>query len=158
MDMAYALLPEAPQPLVHYGDALDERRLEDKSICSDAGAPRCQATDLDASPGPRLDERDTDGLRLADLDLDLEDHEPQSKLVADSKRGGALLLALTLLLQTGYRTLSRTLAVDVGGAKRLNALSSVISTVLLAPLLLFVKVPSSMVSTHFLSDGLVPSL
>ncbi|KAL3192824.1 hypothetical protein MRX96_058682 [Rhipicephalus microplus] len=37
---------------------------------SDAGAPRCQATDLDASPGPRLDERDTDGLRLADLDLE----------------------------------------------------------------------------------------
>nr|XP_037272779.1 zinc transporter 5-like [Rhipicephalus microplus] len=59
-------------------------------------------------------------------------------------KGGALLLALTLLLQTGFRTLSRTLAVDVGGAKRLNALSSVISTVLLAPLLLFVKVPSSM--------------
>ncbi|XP_075749891.1 LOW QUALITY PROTEIN: proton-coupled zinc antiporter SLC30A5 [Rhipicephalus microplus] len=59
-------------------------------------------------------------------------------------KGGALLLALTLLLQTGFRTLSRTLAVDVGGAKRLNALSSVISTGLLAPLLLFVKVPSSM--------------
>ncbi|KAL1431205.1 hypothetical protein MTO96_014587 [Rhipicephalus appendiculatus] len=59
-------------------------------------------------------------------------------------KGGVLLLALTLLLQAGFRTLSRTLAVDVGGAKRLNALSSVISTVLLAPLLLFVKVPSSM--------------
>ncbi|KAL3206688.1 hypothetical protein MRX96_039987 [Rhipicephalus microplus] len=29
-----------------------------------------KATDLDASPGPRLDERDTDGLRLADLDLE----------------------------------------------------------------------------------------
>ncbi|XP_049518384.1 zinc transporter 5-like isoform X1 [Dermacentor silvarum] len=59
-------------------------------------------------------------------------------------KGGVLLLALTLCLQTGFRTISRTLAVDVGGAKRLNALSSVMSTLLLAPLLLFVKVPASM--------------
>ncbi|KAH6938892.1 hypothetical protein HPB50_014679 [Hyalomma asiaticum] len=59
-------------------------------------------------------------------------------------KGGVLLLALTLLLQTAFRTLSRTLAVDVGGAKRLNALSSVMSTLLLLPLLLFVKVPASM--------------
>ncbi|KAL1485436.1 hypothetical protein MTO96_031956 [Rhipicephalus appendiculatus] len=36
---------------------------------SDAGGPRCQATDFDASPGPRLDERDADGLRPADWDL-----------------------------------------------------------------------------------------
>ncbi|KAL1484526.1 hypothetical protein MTO96_032537 [Rhipicephalus appendiculatus] len=33
------------------------------------GGPRCQATDFDASPGPRLDERDADGLRPADWDL-----------------------------------------------------------------------------------------
>ncbi|KAK8782149.1 hypothetical protein V5799_016509 [Amblyomma americanum] len=59
-------------------------------------------------------------------------------------KGGVLLLVLTLCLQAGFRTLSRTLAVDIGGAKRLNALSSITSVALLAPLLLFVKVPTSM--------------
>lgn len=59
-------------------------------------------------------------------------------------KGGVLLLVTTLCMQTGFRTLSRKLAADIHGAKRLNALSSIVSTVLLAPLLLFVRVPATM--------------
>lgn len=58
-------------------------------------------------------------------------------------QGGVLLLVVSVCLHTGFRTLSRTLAVDVGGAKRLNALSSVVSTVVLAPLVLILQFSGS---------------
>ncbi|XP_064474768.1 proton-coupled zinc antiporter SLC30A5-like [Ornithodoros turicata] len=58
--------------------------------------------------------------------------------VADHK-GGVLLLTLTMCLQTGFRTISRTVSIDIGGAKRLNALSSLVSTIILAPLVLLLQ-------------------
>lgn len=58
--------------------------------------------------------------------------------VADHK-GGVLLLTVTMCLQTGFRTLSRTLSIDIGGAKRLNALSSLLSTIALAPVVVLLQ-------------------
>ncbi|CAN7941725.1 unnamed protein product, partial [Ixodes hexagonus] len=71
-------------------------------------------------------------------------------------QGGVLLLVLTLCLQTGFKTLSRTLAVDIGGAKRLNALSSVMSTVALAPLALILQFSTSSVQDR--TSSAVPFL
>ncbi|EEC14574.1 zinc exporter, putative [Ixodes scapularis] len=73
-------------------------------------------------------------------------------------QGGVLLLVLTLCLQTGFRTLSRTLAVDIGGAKRLNALSSVISMVALAPLALVLQFSTSAGKDHVSAVPFLPPM
>ncbi|XP_028929247.1 zinc transporter 5 isoform X2 [Ornithorhynchus anatinus] len=52
--------------------------------------------------------------------------------VADHK-GGVLLLVLALGLKVGFHAASRKLSVDVGGAKRLQALSHLVSALLLCP-------------------------
>lgn len=52
--------------------------------------------------------------------------------LADHK-GGVLLLVLVVCLQTGFNSAARRLSVDIGGAKRLNALSSLVSSILLIP-------------------------
>ncbi|XP_067838738.1 proton-coupled zinc antiporter SLC30A5 [Heptranchias perlo] len=52
--------------------------------------------------------------------------------VADHK-GGVLLLVMSLCFKVGFHTASRKLSVDVGGAKRLHTLSTLISTLLLFP-------------------------
>lgn len=48
-------------------------------------------------------------------------------------QGGALLLMVTLCMSVGYNTASKKLSLDIGGAKRLHALSSFVSAVLLLP-------------------------
>uniref|UniRef100_A0A8C4WXL0 Zinc transporter n=1 Tax=Eptatretus burgeri TaxID=7764 RepID=A0A8C4WXL0_EPTBU len=48
-------------------------------------------------------------------------------------KAGVFLLLATLLLRVGYQAASRKLAVDVGGAKRLHALSTLLSAALLSP-------------------------
>lgn len=48
-------------------------------------------------------------------------------------KGGVMLLFCTLCAHIGYSTAAKKLSVDVGGAKRLNALSSVASALLLLP-------------------------
>ncbi|KAH3837247.1 zinc transporter 5-like [Dreissena polymorpha] len=48
-------------------------------------------------------------------------------------KGGVVLLFLTLCLQVGYNSASKKLSVDVGGAKRLHALSTLIQAMILGP-------------------------
>lgn len=48
-------------------------------------------------------------------------------------KGGVVLLFLTLCLQVGYDTASKKLSVDVGGAKRLHALSTLVQSLILGP-------------------------
>ena len=48
-------------------------------------------------------------------------------------QGGVVLLFATLCLQTGYNSAARKLSVDVGGSKRLHALSTFVSSMLLFP-------------------------
>uniref|UniRef100_A0A4W3K3X5 Zinc transporter n=1 Tax=Callorhinchus milii TaxID=7868 RepID=A0A4W3K3X5_CALMI len=52
--------------------------------------------------------------------------------VADHK-GGVLLLVMSLCFKVGFHTASRKLSVDVGGAKRLHTLSTLVSALLLFP-------------------------
>ncbi|KAH0627990.1 hypothetical protein JD844_008629 [Phrynosoma platyrhinos] len=52
--------------------------------------------------------------------------------VADHK-GGVILLVLALCCKVGFHTASRKLSVDIGGAKRLQALSHLVSVILLCP-------------------------
>ncbi|KAG8598711.1 hypothetical protein GDO81_002713 [Engystomops pustulosus] len=52
--------------------------------------------------------------------------------VADHK-GGVLLLVLALCFNVGFHTASRKLSLDIGGAKRLQALSHLVSVILLCP-------------------------
>uniref|UniRef100_A0A8C2DBR7 Zinc transporter n=1 Tax=Cyprinus carpio TaxID=7962 RepID=A0A8C2DBR7_CYPCA len=52
--------------------------------------------------------------------------------VADHK-GGVVLLVLALCLKVAFNTASRKLSVEIGGAKRLYALSNLVSTVVLLP-------------------------
>lgn len=40
---------------------------------------------------------------------------------------------LTLCIQVGYNSAAKKLSVDIGGSKRLNALSTFLSAILLAP-------------------------
>ncbi|WAR00427.1 ZNT5-like protein [Mya arenaria] len=47
--------------------------------------------------------------------------------------GGVVLLFLTLCLQVGFNSASKKLSVDVGGAKRLHALSTLIQAAILGP-------------------------
>ncbi|XP_052795023.1 proton-coupled zinc antiporter SLC30A5-like [Mya arenaria] len=48
-------------------------------------------------------------------------------------KGGVVLLFLTLCLQVGFNSASKKLSVDVGGAKRLHALSTLIQAAILGP-------------------------
>ncbi|XP_013399446.1 zinc transporter 5 [Lingula anatina] len=48
-------------------------------------------------------------------------------------KGGVVMLTLTICLNVGYNTASKKLSVDVGGAKRLHALSTLLSSLLLLP-------------------------
>lgn len=59
--------------------------------------------------------------------------------VSDHK-GGVLLLVITMCLQTGYNASARKLAIDIGGGKRLNALITFISALLLAPWAFFLRI------------------
>uniref|UniRef100_A0A3Q2I7W2 Zinc transporter n=1 Tax=Equus caballus TaxID=9796 RepID=A0A3Q2I7W2_HORSE len=59
--------------------------------------------------------------------------------VADHK-GGVLLLVLALCCKVGFHTASRKLSIDVGGAKRLQALSHVVSVLLLCPWVIVLSV------------------
>ncbi|KTG38501.1 hypothetical protein cypCar_00008597 [Cyprinus carpio] len=52
--------------------------------------------------------------------------------VADHK-GGVVLLVLALCLKVAFNTASRKLSLEIGGAKRLYALSNLVSTVVLLP-------------------------
>ncbi|XP_029206485.2 zinc transporter 5-like [Acropora millepora] len=49
-------------------------------------------------------------------------------------KGGLIILLLVLLLKVAHKNVSRTLAVEIGGGKRLAALSSFLSSVILLPL------------------------
>ena len=55
-----------------------------------------------------------------------------------SIQGGVMLLFITLGLQAGYNSAAKKLSVDMGGAKRLHALSTLVSALLLMPWALFV--------------------
>ncbi|XP_057645983.1 proton-coupled zinc antiporter SLC30A5 isoform X2 [Chionomys nivalis] len=59
--------------------------------------------------------------------------------VADHK-GGVLLLVLALCCKVGFHTASRKLSIDVGGAKRLQALSQLVSVFLLCPWVIVLSV------------------
>ncbi|XP_076341601.1 proton-coupled zinc antiporter SLC30A5-like isoform X2 [Tachypleus tridentatus] len=59
--------------------------------------------------------------------------------LADHK-AGVLLLVLVVGLQTGFNSASKRLANDVGGTKHLHAISSLTSTVLLAPWAFFLRI------------------
>ncbi|XP_068952555.1 proton-coupled zinc antiporter SLC30A5 [Petaurus breviceps papuanus] len=59
--------------------------------------------------------------------------------VADHK-GGVLLLVLALCCKVGFHTASRKLSLDVGGAKRLQALSYLVSVLLLCPWVIILSV------------------
>uniref|UniRef100_A0A674N693 Zinc transporter n=1 Tax=Takifugu rubripes TaxID=31033 RepID=A0A674N693_TAKRU len=52
--------------------------------------------------------------------------------VADHK-GGVVLLVVSLFLKVGFHTVSRKLAVEIGGAKRLYALDNLVSSAVLLP-------------------------
>ncbi|XP_059155372.1 proton-coupled zinc antiporter SLC30A5-like isoform X2 [Physella acuta] len=55
-------------------------------------------------------------------------------------KGGVLLLFLTLCLHSGYNSASKKLSVEVGGAKRLHSLSTLVSTGLLWPWACFIYI------------------
>ncbi|XP_006010327.1 proton-coupled zinc antiporter SLC30A5 [Latimeria chalumnae] len=59
--------------------------------------------------------------------------------VADHK-GGVLLLVMALCFKVGFHTASRKLSVDIGGAKRLHALSQLVSVILLFPWIIVLSV------------------
>jgi len=53
-------------------------------------------------------------------------------------QAGVVLVLVTLFLSVGYNMASKNLSLDIGGAKRLHALSTSVSAVLLAPWAAFV--------------------
>ena len=55
-----------------------------------------------------------------------------------------MLLFLTLCLQVGYSSAAKKLSVDVGGAKRLHALSTLIQGLMLGPWALLVSATGDM--------------
>ncbi|XP_029431676.1 zinc transporter 5-like isoform X2 [Rhinatrema bivittatum] len=59
--------------------------------------------------------------------------------VADHK-GGVLLLVLTLCCDVGFHTASQKLSLDIGGAKRLQALSHIVSVIILCPWVIVLSV------------------
>ncbi|XP_052828047.1 proton-coupled zinc antiporter SLC30A5 [Octopus bimaculoides] len=67
-------------------------------------------------------------------------------------KGGVVLLFLTLCLQTGFDNASKKLSIDLGGAKRLHALSTFVSGLLLFPwaLFLYISIDNDVQSTLYL--------
>uniref|UniRef100_A0A8C4SAQ1 Zinc transporter n=1 Tax=Erpetoichthys calabaricus TaxID=27687 RepID=A0A8C4SAQ1_ERPCA len=59
--------------------------------------------------------------------------------VADHK-GGVMLLVIALCFKVGFHTASRKLSIEIGGAKRLYALSSLVSAVILLPWVIVLSV------------------
>ncbi|XP_063433767.1 proton-coupled zinc antiporter SLC30A5-like [Mytilus trossulus] len=53
-------------------------------------------------------------------------------------KGGVVLLSLTLFLQIGYNSASKKLSVDVGGSKRLHAMSTFIQAFVMFPWAMFI--------------------
>ncbi|VDH98753.1 solute carrier family 30 (zinc transporter), member 5/7 [Mytilus galloprovincialis] len=53
-------------------------------------------------------------------------------------KGGVVLLSLTLFLQIGYNSASKKLSVDVGGSKRLHAMSTFIQAFIMFPWAMFI--------------------
>lgn len=52
-------------------------------------------------------------------------------------KGGVLLITTTLCLTVAYNTAAKALSLDIGGAKKLNALSNFISLLILTPWVIF---------------------
>ncbi|XP_055457905.1 proton-coupled zinc antiporter SLC30A5 isoform X2 [Psammomys obesus] len=69
--------------------------------------------------------------------------------VADHK-GGVLLLVLALCCKVGFSTASRKLSIDVGGAKRLQALSQLVSVFLLCPWVIVLSVTTERPTSYHL--------
>lgn len=59
-------------------------------------------------------------------------------------KGGVVLLFLTLCLQVGYNSAAKKLSVDVGGAKRLHTLSTLVQALILGPWALIVSTTAEM--------------
>ncbi|XP_052101161.1 zinc transporter 5-like [Mytilus californianus] len=53
-------------------------------------------------------------------------------------KGGVVLLSITLFLQIGYNSASKKLSVDVGGSKRLHAMSTFIQAFIMFPWAMFI--------------------
>lgn len=53
-------------------------------------------------------------------------------------QGGVVLLFVTLCLHAGYTSVAKKLSVEVGGAKRLHSLSSLVSAGILCPWACFI--------------------
>ncbi|KAK3097668.1 hypothetical protein FSP39_011932 [Pinctada imbricata] len=53
-------------------------------------------------------------------------------------KGGVVLLAITLCMEVGYNSASKKLCVDVGGAKKLHAISTLVQAVVLCPWAFFI--------------------
>lgn len=53
-------------------------------------------------------------------------------------QGGVVVLLVAVCTNVAYNTASKSLSVDIGGAKRLHALSSAMSTCLLLPWTAFI--------------------
>ncbi|GAB1606164.1 zinc transporter 5-like [Argonauta hians] len=67
-------------------------------------------------------------------------------------KGGVVLLFLTLCLQTGFHNASKKLSLDLGGSKRLHALSNFVSGLILLPwaLFLYITTETDVQSTWYL--------
>ncbi|ESP05676.1 hypothetical protein LOTGIDRAFT_103228 [Lottia gigantea] len=72
-------------------------------------------------------------------------------------KGGVVLLSITLCLQVGFNAASKKLSVEVGGAKRLHSLSTLVSSILLLPWAAFIYLTkeTDIQSTVFLIFPLV---
>ena len=63
-------------------------------------------------------------------------------------QGGAVLLLVAVCLNVGYNTASKSLSVDIGGAKRLHALSTGVSACLLLPWMMFTIFTRHVIISH----------
>ncbi|XP_067935108.1 proton-coupled zinc antiporter SLC30A5-like [Watersipora subatra] len=71
-------------------------------------------------------------------------------------KGGVVLLAVTLLASVVFHNQSKKLALDLGGAKRVNALSTALSTMMLLPWALFIHSTDEESVWIAFSNGLLP--
>ena len=62
------------------------------------------------------------------------------RLIYFYSQGGVLLLVLAFCCKVGFHTASKKLSIDVGGAKRLQALSQIVSVLLLCPWVIVLSV------------------
>ncbi|XP_063955956.1 proton-coupled zinc antiporter SLC30A5-like [Lytechinus pictus] len=90
-------------------------------------------------------------LSLLLFDVDLQQKQPEhpegphksavthvfyqaiSWLGVSDHKGGVILLVVLLFVKVAFRNMSRKLSVDVGGSKRLHALSTIVSALMLLP-------------------------